>query len=133
MVAKNKLIAAISLMALLICTGAVSYHLVEGWTYTDSLYFTVVTLSTIGYGDLYPVTQAGKMFTIFFIIAGVGSFLLAIATIAEYVMLARMEKIDEGMKSLKDAVDKVNISKFSGDELVKHAKKHFENISMKKR
>ena len=41
----------------------------------DSLYFSVTTLTTVGYGDFFPKTDAGKMFTIFYILAGVGILL----------------------------------------------------------
>jgi hypothetical protein len=56
-------------------TGTVFYTLVERWSIIDALYFTVITLTTIGYGDLHPTGDISKIFTIFFVIAGV-SFVL---------------------------------------------------------
>ena len=52
--------------------GTVFYHLVEGWRWVDAYYFSVVTLATVGYGDLSPKTDVGKIFTTFYIFAGVG-------------------------------------------------------------
>jgi voltage-gated potassium channel len=52
--------------------GTVFYHLVEKLTWIDAYYFSVVTLATVGYGDIVPHTSAGKIFTTFFIFAGVG-------------------------------------------------------------
>ena len=46
-------------------SGTWFYHQAEGWSWLDALYFTVVTLTTIGYGDLHPTTPASKIFTIF--------------------------------------------------------------------
>ncbi|MBZ0301990.1 MAG: potassium channel family protein [Anaerolineae bacterium] len=57
---------------LILAFGAVFYRIVEGWTWVDSLYFAVVTLTTVGYGDLTPQTDAGKLFTIFYILVGLG-------------------------------------------------------------
>lgn len=55
----------------LISSGTIFYRLVEGWGWLDSLYFCVVTLPTVGYGDLHPVTPLAKLFTIPYIILGV--------------------------------------------------------------
>ena len=56
-------------------TGTVFYHFAEGWSYIDSLYFTVVMLTTVGFGDLHPTTEFSRMFTVLFILVGV-SFIL---------------------------------------------------------
>ncbi len=52
--------------------GTVFYHIVEKLAWLDSVYFCVVTLATVGYGDIVPKTNPGKAFTIFYILAGVG-------------------------------------------------------------
>ena len=55
----------------ILATGTTFYTLVEGWTVIEALYFTVITLTTIGYGDLHPTTEFSRLFTIFFVLAGV--------------------------------------------------------------
>jgi dipeptide/tripeptide permease len=65
---RRTLLAAVAMLA----GGTVFYRLVEGWTWLDALYFCVVTLATIGYGDLAPKTGAGKAFTIVFVLIGIG-------------------------------------------------------------
>ncbi|MGA7097259.1 MAG: potassium channel family protein [Acidimicrobiia bacterium] len=57
--------------------GTVFYKFVEGWSWVDSVYFTVVTLTTVGFGDLHPTQDISKVFTIVFILVGVG-FILAV-------------------------------------------------------
>jgi hypothetical protein len=61
----------------IVATGTVFYTVVEGWRVIDSLYFTVITLTTIGYGDFSPTRDISKIFTIFFVVAGV-SFILGL-------------------------------------------------------
>jgi len=56
----------------ILALGTWFYARVEGWRPLDSLYFTVTTLTTVGYGDFQPRTDAGKIFTIFYIIVGIG-------------------------------------------------------------
>lgn len=64
-------IAALALIFVL-ALGSVFYHYAEGWGWVDSLYFCVVTLSTVGYGDFSPTTTGSKLFTIFYILTGIG-------------------------------------------------------------
>lgn len=51
--------------------GTLVYHWLEGWSFIDSLYFSVISLATVGYGDLSPTTPASKLFTVFYIINGI--------------------------------------------------------------
>lgn len=57
------------------------YHYLEGWEWLDSIYFCIITLTTVGYGDFSPQTDAGKAFTIIYIIMGVGIILSFINTV----------------------------------------------------
>ena len=66
------------LVALLV-SGTVFYSGVEGWSVIDALYFSVMTLATVGYGDLAPSTGFSKIFTILYVIVGVGVFVSFIA------------------------------------------------------
>lgn len=63
--------ALILVEALLIGGGMTFYHFVEGWGWLDAAYFCVVSLATVGYGDIHPVTPYGRLFTILYIILGV--------------------------------------------------------------
>jgi len=54
--------------------GTVFYWQVEEWSFLDSLYFCVMTVATIGYGDFAPTTDVSKVFTIGFAILGIGLF-----------------------------------------------------------
>jgi voltage-gated potassium channel len=55
-----------------IASGTGFYSLVEGLRFVDALYFSVITLTTVGYGDFAPETDAGKLFTSAYVLVGIG-------------------------------------------------------------
>jgi voltage-gated potassium channel Kch len=52
-------------------TGTVAYRLMEDWSWVDSLYFSVVAVTTVGFGDLSPSSDGSKLFTVFYLLAGI--------------------------------------------------------------
>ncbi len=75
-------------VVLLLAGGTVFYHNLEGWTWLDSLYFCVVALLTIGFGDFVPTTPASKIFTIAYLFIGVG----LIATFVQLLIKKRQAR-----------------------------------------
>jgi hypothetical protein len=71
---KPKYRAGLVWLLLLMLVGMVFYHQVEGWGWLDALYFSVITLSTVGYGDFSPTTSASKIFTMVYILLGLSIF-----------------------------------------------------------
>ena len=63
-------------VAIVIGIGAAIYHWLEGWSWLDSVYFVVITLTTIGYGDFSPTTPLTKLITIFYGVNGVILFFM---------------------------------------------------------
>ena len=78
-----------ALTGALILSGTLFYRSVEGWSALDSLYFSVTTLTTVGYGDLAPTTPAGKVFTIVYLLVGVGVLVVFVGKLASNVIEAR--------------------------------------------
>lgn len=75
--------------------GVVFYMVEEGWSFIDALYFCVTTLTTIGFGDPAPTTDLSKLFTIVYVVAGIGliaSFIAAIADRSRAIDLERRER-----------------------------------------
>lgn len=67
-----------------ILVGSTIYHYLENWSWVDAIYFSVVTLTTVGFGDFASKTDGGKIFTIFYIIIGIGIILSFINTLYEH-------------------------------------------------
>jgi voltage-gated potassium channel Kch len=67
-------------------SGTLFYRRVEGWSWVDAAYFSVITLTTVGYGDLHPLTDAGKIFTMGYVLVGIGVFVALVTQIAEALL-----------------------------------------------
>lgn len=86
-----KILAIFVTLAFIVATGTVFFHFVEGWSWLDAYFFTVVTLSTVGYGSLVPATALGKIGTTVFIFLGLGVFAVAIQQFGVFAMRKREE------------------------------------------
>ena len=84
----------------MVIVGTVVFHLLEKWSWVDSLYFTVITLATVGYGDLTPTTPVGKLVAVIFVIAGVGIFLAFLNKLMERRVEQREKRL-EAIRSKK--------------------------------
>jgi voltage-gated potassium channel len=90
--------ALLLVCALIALTEAVIMSRIEGWSFLDSFYFSVVSMSTVGYGEPAPVTPLGKICTIVFLVVGIGVFVLAVSTVAQSI-LREFERIDRRLKT----------------------------------
>lgn len=96
-----------------IASGTVFYWLVEGLHPIDALYFSVTTLTTVGYGDFSPKTAAGKLFTVAYVLVGVGLLLAFLSTVATQVVATHMQghapgngraaRVRDGVRARRDA------------------------------
>jgi len=97
------------IFVLLILGGAYFYNQVEGWNYLDSVYFTVVTATTIGYGDIAPKTDTGKIFTIFFTFVGIGLAFYFFSLIGRYIFMKQLRErlIEDGRLKGKIGIKRI--------------------------
>ena len=93
---------------LLLTVGIVGYMLIEGWTFLDALYMTVITLATVGYGEVHVVSQAGRLFTVVLIMLGVGFTLYVIGNVVQFLVEGQIRavlgrfKLEKQISSLED-------------------------------
>ncbi|MBX3136996.1 potassium channel protein [Candidatus Obscuribacterales bacterium] len=71
----NRVLSHLFKMVALVGLGTAGFMIVEGWGLLDSLFMSVTTIATVGYGEVHPLTPAGQIFAIFLIFFGVGAFL----------------------------------------------------------
>ena len=90
------------LVIMTLATGTVFYSLAEGWSLLDAFYFSVITLTTVGFGNFSPTTAFGKIFTAFYILVGVAIILTFIDTMGEISLRRRGIHGDRGHRSPED-------------------------------
>jgi voltage-gated potassium channel len=81
------------LMVFILVAGVLGYHSIEGWSLFDSLYMTVITLGTVGYGETHPLSHYGRVFTIFLIMGGMSILFYALTEITTFVVEGEMTGI----------------------------------------
>ena len=91
------------LVAFTLLSGTLFYRTVEGWSVVDAFYFSATTLTTVGLGDIAPVTTFGKLFTVVYIFAGLGIIAGFISTLARETLSARIRG-ESGGESDRDAL-----------------------------
>ncbi len=99
------------LVVLLLGAGTTVYHYVESFNWIDSFYFSSMTLTTVGYGDLFPVTTFGKIFTVFYVFIGLGIILAFVNLLAKQRIHHASENVEELKVKLKKEKEKVKIIK----------------------
>lgn len=86
----RKIFQIVALLLFILCTGIVGYHLLEGWSWFDALYMTVITLATVGYGEIHALSFSGRVFTIFLIFGGMGILLYGVTEMTAFVVEGEM-------------------------------------------
>jgi voltage-gated potassium channel len=88
--------------------GTIGFHVIEGWSFLDCLYMTVITIFTVGFKEVRVLSPQGQIFTIFVILGGVGTAIFAFTKIAEIAFEGginkfwRRRRMEKELKNLKD-------------------------------
>ncbi len=83
---QKRLLWGLGAFIAIIVVGAGGYMVIEGWSFLDALYMTIITITTVGYGEVHPLSTGGRIFSIFLIVGGVGGVLYALTVIVSYVV-----------------------------------------------
>lgn len=102
----SKLIAGFATLLLLFIAAVFIYMTLEGWSFMDSLYMVVITLSTVGFQEVYPLSDNGRFFTMLLILLGVGNFAFLVGSFTQILVEGRLQAM-WGRHRVQKTIDKL--------------------------
>lgn len=103
----QKVLLYILAAALLISFGTVGYMTIEGWRFMDALYMTIITLTTVGYGEVNTVGEMGRLFTVALLLIGVSFFVFVTSNIIQFLVEGRIRLV-LGRRKLDTQINKLS-------------------------
>lgn len=104
---RSKIYTAIILLVLLLTIGVVGFKILSGYTWINALYMTVITITTVGFGEVRPLDEPSKIFTIFLILTSVVVVGFALKVITEYI-LSQNNLNDLKQKKMQKKIDSLS-------------------------
>ncbi|MDO8736862.1 MAG: potassium channel family protein [Thermoleophilia bacterium] len=95
-------LAAFTAILIFLGIGTIVYHALEKWSWIECLYFSTYSLTTVGYGDFTPTSDASRLFTVFYLLTGVGAVVASLGVIGARYLEIRDRRIRERMEKRKN-------------------------------
>jgi voltage-gated potassium channel len=89
----DRLFKVIAALAAVFLAGVVGYSLIEGWSFFDSLYMTVITIASVGYGETHPLSFEGRLFTILLILCGSATLIYGLSILTAFIVEGELTDI----------------------------------------
>lgn len=103
----KKIYFALIVLLLILITGTIGFRLIEGYSFINALYMTVITVSTVGFREIKELSDIGKIFTIFLIITSFGTFAYTITSISIYILDGEFNRYFRNLRTNRK-VNKIN-------------------------
>ena len=100
---QTSLFLGVVLLAIWTLVGTIGFSLIEGWSLFDSFYMTILTISTVGYGEVHPLTGPGRIFTSFVIVLGIGTAIYTFTRLGQVVLEGELQGV-LGRKRMKKEI-----------------------------
>ena len=124
----SRLLGVLSAFAVVICVGTLGYCLIEGWSLFDSLYMTVITIASVGFGEVHTLGFEGRVFTIFLILCGSATLMYGLSILTAFIVegeltdVLRRRKMNKSIARLENHYILCGMSatgKYVAEELLK--------------
>jgi voltage-gated potassium channel len=103
----TKIIISISIIMFLAVGGTIGFTIIEKMDLLDGLYMTVITLSTVGFGEVHPLHPAGRVFAIFLIVLGLAAGTMAFSALGQFIIEGQLRNV-LGRRKMKSKINKLS-------------------------
>ena len=93
MITTKHLLVSILLSLMIFSIGTGGYMIIEGWDLIDSIYMTIITVTTVGFSEIHQMSKSGRIFTIGLVFAGVGFFLYVASALVQFMVEGQIQNI----------------------------------------
>ena len=97
----KRLLKVIAALAAVFLAGVLGYMIIEGWSLFDSLYMTVITIASVGYGEVHPLSFEGRLFTILLILCGSANLIYGLSVLTAFIVEGELTDILRRRKMIK--------------------------------
>ena len=87
--------------------GTAGFAMIEGWSVTDALYMTIITISTVGFGEVHPLSAGGKLFTSILIVTGLGTVIYTLTSVGQILLEGELVRV-LGRRRMKTELEKLD-------------------------
>ena len=104
----SRVLRLLGILGMLPLIGTIGFVLIEEWHPFDALYMSMITLTTVGYMEVHPLSTAGRTFVMVYLVVGLGSFLYCLSQLGEMVVRAELrswlekQRMGTAIKSMRD-------------------------------
>ncbi|HEY32963.1 MAG TPA: potassium channel protein [Dehalococcoidia bacterium] len=103
---RQRLLTILYAVIIIICIGVIGYVLIEGWSFLDALYMTIITLSTVGFQEVRELSEGGMIFSMVLILFGIAALSYSLFTVGQYILEGNLATI-WGRRRMKDKIAKL--------------------------
>jgi len=123
---------SLGLLMAIIIVGSIGFMMIEGYSLTDAVYMTIITMATVGFREVKTLSDPGKWFTIFLIISSIGIFAYAVGSFSRYIVDGiftnqyKLKRVKKKIQNFKDHVIVVGYGR-NGSQATKELAAHSQN------
>ena len=103
----NRVVLGLVALLLILLAGTAGYMLIEGWSLLDAFYMSAITITTVGYREVEPLSRGGQIFTVFLLFFGVGAAFYILTTLVAAIIEGDLRQVF-GARRMKMTIERLS-------------------------